>query len=123
MVTTLRANRRGAGTLGCLVSLLVFVAVLYYGFHVGEVYWRYFQLRDEMKTQARLAPSLTDDVIRRRIVERADLLDLPPEAQRIRIKRSQRTRSITITTQYQEQVDLPFFKHTFTLRPTASEPL
>ena len=56
MVTLLR-NRRGAGTLGCLVSLLIFAAVLYYGYHVGQVYWKFYQLQDAMKSQARLAPS------------------------------------------------------------------
>jgi len=66
MVTLLR-NRRGAGTLGCLVSLLIFAAVLYYGYHVGQVYWKFYQLQDAMKSQARLAPSLADDVIRRRL--------------------------------------------------------
>ena len=62
-----RRNRRGGSTLGCLVSLLVFVAAVYYGIHIGEVYWRYYQLVDEMKLNARLAPNLADDVIQRRL--------------------------------------------------------
>ena len=47
MVTLLR-NRRGAGTLGCLFSLLIFAAILYYGYHVGQVYWKFYQLQDAM---------------------------------------------------------------------------
>ena len=35
MVTLLR-NRRGAGTLGCLFSLLIFAAMLFYGYHIGR---------------------------------------------------------------------------------------
>ena len=55
--------RRGASSLGCLVSLLLFVAALYYGINIGEIYIRYDRLLDEMKAQARVAPRLTDDVI------------------------------------------------------------
>jgi hypothetical protein len=57
------SGRRGAGNLGCLLSLLLFVAALYYGVHVGEVYLRYYRLLDAMRFQASIAPSVTDDVI------------------------------------------------------------
>ena len=35
---------RGASSTGCLISLLVFVGLLYYGVHIGEVYFRYYRL-------------------------------------------------------------------------------
>jgi hypothetical protein len=116
-------SRRGSSTTGCLFTLLIFAVVLYYGAHIGEVYFRYFRLIDAMRGQAQLAPSLTDDVIRRRLVDRADDLGLPPEAQRFRIVRSQRDRNIVISTQYSETVELPFVVHTFVLRPHVAEPL
>ena len=58
-------NRRGTSSLGCLVTLLLFVAALYYGVNIGEVFFRYYRLLDEMQTQAQLAPSLDDGTIRR----------------------------------------------------------
>lgn len=123
MVTRLLRSRRGASTTGCLLWLLVFVAVLYYGVHIGEVYWRNWQLVEEMKSQARLAPSLTDPVILRRLVTKADELGLPPEASRFRIVRTPRPRAIRIDTRYSETVELPFFTRTFTFTPHAEAPL
>ena len=42
-------TRRGGSSLGCLLSLLIFVAALYYGVHIGEVYLRYYRLLDAMR--------------------------------------------------------------------------
>ena len=113
-------NRRGAGTLGCLFSLLIFAAMLYYGYHVGQVYWRYYQLQDAMKSQARLAPSLADDVIRRRLNESAD--EIYPDVKfKFNISRGGRPRKIIIVTEYADSVDLPLLKHTFPLTARAEE--
>jgi hypothetical protein len=112
-------SRKGAGNLGCLVSLALFVAALYYGIHIGEVYVRYYQLVQEMRSQARLAPSLSDDVIRRRLSDRVTDLDLPKQAHSFRIRRTTRPRAIVIETQYEETLDLPLLRHTFRFRPRA----
>jgi hypothetical protein len=114
-------RRRGAGSLGCLVSLAVFVAALYYGINIGEVYLRYYRLLDVMRFQASIAPSIRDDVIDRRLTATADsILGYSPD---FRIVRGGRPRRITIQTEYKERVDLPFFNHTFVLRPRAEAPL
>lgn len=119
MVMLLR-NRRGAGTLGCLFSLLVSAAILFYGYHVGQVYWKFYQLQDAMKSQARLAPSLADDVIRRRLNESADEV-FPDRKFKFVISRGGRPRKIVIETEYADSVDLPLFKHTFQFKPRAEE--
>ena len=74
------SNRRGSSSTGCLLTLLLFSAALYYGINIGEVYWRFYQYQDEMRSQARLAPSLADGVIRRRLLLTVDRLGLPAEA-------------------------------------------
>ena len=116
-------NRRGTSTRGCLLTLLLLAVVLYYGINLGEVYLRYSRLQQEMRSQVRLAPSLSDGVIRRRLVAKAEDLGLPDEAKSFKIQRSARPRRITIEAEYQESVDLPFFNHTFTLTPRAEAPL
>lgn len=119
-----RLGRRGGSTLGCLVSLALFIAALVYGVRIGEAYWRYYQLLDEIRTQARLAPSLSDDVIRRRLVARAEDLKLPREARRFRIKRTPTVPgTITIETQYNEVIQLPVRSRVVTFKPRAVEPL
>jgi hypothetical protein len=116
-------SRRGASSLGCLFSLLVFVAVLYYGVNIGEVFFRYYRLVDEMQTQAQLATALDDGTIRRRIQAAAQEIGLPEQAQQIRITRRAAPRAIDIETAYSETVNLPLFSHTFTFHPKATQPL
>ena len=43
-MVSLHRGRRGASTLGCLVSVVLFLGALYYGVHIGGVYWRYYSL-------------------------------------------------------------------------------
>jgi hypothetical protein len=113
--------RRGASTFGCLLMLALLGAAAYYGYHIGAIYLRYYELLDDMRQQARLGAQVSDDTIQVHLAAQADsLLHLVPD---FRIHRGGRPSRITIQTEYSEQVDLPFFKHTFTLRPRAEEPL
>jgi hypothetical protein len=123
VVSLSRGSRFGAGGLGCLVSLVLFAAALYYGLNIGQVYLRYYQVLDGMRTQARLAPSLHDDVIYRRLNGQADSLFAGAAKPHFKITRTNEPRRIIIETQYADHVDLPLFKHTFVLRPRAEEPL
>lgn len=118
-------SRRGASSSGCLLSLLIFVAVLYYGVNIGEVYFRYYRLLDEMQTQTRLAAGLDDGTIQRRIQAAIEEIGLPDSAgtRQLRIRRSAAPREIVIETYYSEFVSLPLFNHTFSFHPRASQPL
>jgi hypothetical protein len=115
-------SRRGAGGLGCLLSLLLFGTALYYGVNIGQVYLRYYELVDDMRSQARFAPALKDDVIHRRLQAQADSI-LPGRHPQFKIMRGGTPNRIIIETEYQDHVDLPFFKHTFLMHPRAEEPL
>jgi len=115
------SDRRGGSNLGCLLSLLLFVSALYYGVHVGEVYLRYYRLLDAMRFQASIAPSVTDDVLRRRLMATAD--SLLGQAPTFGIQRAGNPPRITIQTEYRDSVDLPFFKRAFPLHPRAEAPL
>ncbi|MGH7675462.1 MAG: hypothetical protein ACREMV_09345 [Gemmatimonadales bacterium] len=117
-------RRRGASSTGCLVSLLVFVALLYYGVNIGELWFRYYRLVDEMKVQARLASALDDGTIRRRVVAAIQDIGLPQTATtNLTVRRTSQPREIRIATRYQEGVNLPLFNHTFTFRPRVTQPL
>jgi hypothetical protein len=116
-------DRRGVSSTGCLFSLLIFVAVLYYGVNIGEVFFRYYRLLDAMGSQARIASGLDNGTIARRIAAEVKALGLPDSAARVAVQRTASPREITITTRYSETVDLPFFKHTFVLHPKATQPL
>ncbi len=114
-------SRRGASTLGCLFSAVLFLAAVYYGVHIGGVYWRYYELLDDMRHQARFAGQLTDDAIRHELLAQSDsLLGQSPD---FRIDRGGRPSRITIQAHYTESVELPLFTHVFNLRPRVEEPL
>ncbi len=121
----LTRGERGASSSGCLISLLIFVAALYYGVNIGEVYFRYYRLLDEMQTEARLSPGLDDGTIRRRIQAAIEEIGLPDSAggNQLVIQRLASPRQIVIETRYSESVSLPFFNHKFSLHPRATQPL
>ena len=123
MVTPNRSTRRGTSTTGCLISLVLFVAAVYYGIHLGQPWFRYYQLLDEMRVSARLAPTLSDGVIRRRLEQKVDELNLPADAKKFVITRSGSPRRITISTTYQETVTAPLLNYTFHFTPATEEPL
>jgi len=117
-------SRGGASSSGCLLSLLLLVAALYYGVNIGEVYFRYYRLLDEMQTETRIASGLDDGTIRRRIQAAIEEIGLPGAAgSNLVIRRTAFPREIVIETRYSESVSLPFFNHSFSLHPRAVQPL
>jgi hypothetical protein len=120
---TPRAGARGASSTGCLFSLLIFVALLYYGVNIGEVFFRYYRLVDELDSQARIASVLDNGTIQRRVAAAVEEIGLPDSAGRIYVRRSASPREITIETVYSETVDLPFFNYTFAFHPKATQRL
>ena len=124
-MVSVMSSRRGASSSGCLFSLLIFVAVLYYGVNIGEVFFRYYRLVDELQTQTRLAAALDDGTIRRRIQAAVEEIGIPDSAggRPLIVRRTAAPRQITIETHYSESVSLPFFNHTFSFHPKATQPL
>jgi hypothetical protein len=100
--------RRGATRLGCLLPLLVLAIGVYFAIDFGQVYFRAYQFKDAMGSEARFATTITDDQITRRLAALADSLELPPGAELITIVRSPRT--ISISSDYDEVIKLPMNK-------------
>lgn len=124
-MVSLPRDPRGASSSSCLVSLLIFVAVLYYGVNIGQVYFRYYRLLEEIQTQARLSPGLDDGTIRRRIQAKIEEIGVPDSAggRQLRVLRTASPRQILIETHYSELVSLPLFNHSFSFHPRTTQPL
>ena len=103
MVTHLR-NRPGKSRLGCLLTILVLGLAAYAGKNVGEVYLRYYRVRDYVREQADFAPALTDDVIRRRLVDFSDSLGLDLGPRDWLVHRTWSPKEITIAAQYEDSI-------------------
>ncbi|HEY9228440.1 MAG TPA: hypothetical protein VIP11_17435 [Gemmatimonadaceae bacterium] len=110
-------NRRGASTLGCLFSLLIAVAVMYFGVNVGRVYWRFYQFQDDMRQEVRFATTRTNDQIVTHLRASADSLGLPEAAGKVSIRRTEHT--ITVESDYYETVEFPMIVREIHFNPRA----
>lgn len=115
MVTTRR--RVGASTIGCLFTLVVVVAIAYFGTNLGRAYWRFYQYQDDMRQEVRFARRRTNDEIITRLRASVDSLGLPEGASRISIRRSERM--ISIEADYYELVELPMYVREIHFNPRA----
>jgi hypothetical protein len=115
-------DEAGKARYGCLISALLLAFGVYVGIQFFEVYFRYYQIQDEVRTQAQFAPSLTDDVIRRRLVARSDTLGLPLGPRQWEVRRSFNPREMTIRAEYEDSVviEVLFIRKVFRFRFTPS---
>ena len=109
--------RRGRSKLGCLFLLLLVTAAGYFAVNIGEPYLRYYRFQDAMSQEVRFARNRSDDQIRRRLTAFADSLGLPSEAARLAIRR--RPGSISISSEYYENVEMPLFVREVYFNPSA----
>jgi hypothetical protein len=108
---SLRASNR----LGCLVMTLVLVTVTYFGYNIGEVYLRYFRMKDAMEQEVRFANSRDDNTIRVHLSAVADSIGLPHDAGRVVILRQ--ANRVSISSSWAELVELPLFVREFRFAP------
>jgi len=79
--------------------------------------------KDEFRSEARLAPGVSDPVIRRRITAKIDELGLNLDPKKVKIRRAGSPARITITAEYADTLRLPLFRRVIVFRPSADEPL
>ena len=122
MVKGAAFGRRGTSLFGCLVSLALFGVAAWYGGSIGLMYWRQYQLLDEMKVNARHASGLPDATIRNRLNTKVREVFGPDRVMQFTIARPRGRQSIVIETQYRDSVDLPLFRRGFSFRPRVQLP-
>ena len=98
-------TRRGISSLGCLVSLLLLAAVIYFGVGIGEHFLRFYQYQDDMRQEVRFAAHNSDALMIRHLRERADSLGLPEAAGEVSITRD--GRHISVESEYYVHIELP----------------
>lgn len=107
--------RSGRSMLGCLVTILVLVAVAYFGINLAEPHVRYYRFKDAMAQTASFGARLPDAEMIVRLRAKADSLGLPPGAHDLRVTRD--GRSVTIAVDYEEVVELPGYTRRFQFHP------
>jgi hypothetical protein len=117
----------GKAHLGCLLTLLILGCGVYIGKDVAAVYWRFYQMQDEVKTQGSFAPALSDKVILDRLVIRADSLGVPIDRRGWSIRRSHQPSEIVIRGEYDDSVVIRAFDYRKVFRfhfvPSTTAPL
>ena len=101
-----RRSLSGKSSYGCLVFILLLGATLYFGFNIGNVYWRAYQFQDAMTQESRFAARNPNEVIIAHLRAQADSLGLPEGAKTIQIRR--KPNQIWIWCDYIETVELPW---------------
>ena len=109
--------RRGLSSLGCLVSLLLAAAVMYFGVGIGEHYFRFYQYQDSMRQEVKFSAHNSDALILRHLRERADSLGLPEAAGEVTLQRD--GRHIEIESEYYEHIELPLIVREVRFNPHA----
>ncbi|MDB4917152.1 MAG: hypothetical protein JWM95_4796 [Gemmatimonadetes bacterium] len=99
--------RRGTSSLGCLVTLLLLAAAIYFSVSIGEHFWRFYQYQDSMRQEVRFAAHNSDALIVRHLRERADSLGLPEAAGEVTVQRD--GRHIGVEAEYYVHIELPLF--------------
>ncbi len=97
--------RRGISSLGCLVTLLLVAAVIYFGINIGEHFFRFYQYQDAMRQEVKFAAHNSDALILRHLRERADSLGLPEAAGEVTLQRD--GRHIEVESEYYVHLELP----------------
>jgi hypothetical protein len=111
-------TRRGASKIGCLFSLLLVAAILYFGVNAFEKYYLYLQYKDAMAQEIRFRSFLTNDKIKENLRAVVDSLGLPEDAAIVTITREKGL--MTIEAHYEELIELPWYKKEVHFEPKAA---
>jgi hypothetical protein len=114
-------NRRGAGTLGCLFSIFVVVALGYFATQIGEAVVRRYRFEHAMRGQVLRAAELSNADIRNNLRATADSLGIPSEGLDIGVARS--GGHIAIWSDYEELIELPYHVQGMSFHPHAEGPI
>lgn len=123
MVRRRLGSRAGRARPGCLLLVLVAVAVAYFAADNANIYLEYVQMLHEMRVQAHFAVRQTDETIQKKLVAKAEELGLPDEARHFTIQRTVNPSEIIISTTWEETLELPYYRYRITLHPVVREQL
>jgi hypothetical protein len=110
-------SRAGGTRLGCLLTMAVVGALIYYGTSIGQMYMRFYRFEDAFKQEVKFAGHHTDTEIKDHLRSLADTLELPADAHVVFVKR--KPDHILLWNEYYYHVELPFYSRDFYFNPHA----
>lgn len=119
----MRRNRReaGEGQGGCIVGLIVFLAMIFVAWKIVPVKVKAAELRQEVVDEAKSAGTHNDQRIRKAILAKAEELELPVESDSLTIHR--RANEIKVSVEYTVPIEFPGYTYEMNFNHTAENPI
>jgi hypothetical protein len=119
----MRRNRRelGEGQGGCIVGLIIFVALIFIAWKLIPVKVKAAELRQEVVDEAKSAGTHSDDRIRKAILAKAAELELPVTTEDVTIKRH--ANEIAVEVDYVVPVAFPGYTYNMKFSHSADNPI
>ncbi|MFQ5877353.1 MAG: hypothetical protein ACE5JH_06660 [Acidobacteriota bacterium] len=115
-------HERGEGRFGAFVGLMVLALTVYLGFKVVPVMVRAYEFRDYLEEQARFAALRgKEEEVRKRILRKAEDLDLPVRGRDVRLHRGNGRYDIKV--RYTVPIETPLYTYRWDFNEAQSAPL
>ena len=117
-----RASERGEGRFGTMVGLCVLLLAIYLGFKVIPVMVNAYSFRDYIEQEARFAGlKKADDEVSKRVLRKAQELELPISPKDIRVNRS--NTHFDIAVKYTVPIKTPVYTYHWVFDEKSRSPL
>ncbi len=113
--------QRGEGQIGCIIGLIFLLAAGYIAFKMVPVKVRAADLRQEITDVARSAGVYKEPAIRRRIMAKAEELDLPLDPDNLEVVR--KSDRVYIEANYVVPVEFPGYTYQWHFKHIADNPV
>jgi len=118
----IRRSQSGEGRLGFVITLIVIAVAIFTGIKVVPVRVSAYEFRDVLREEARYgAVRDSDDVVSKRIMEKAAELELPLKKADLKVSRTES--QMIITASYEQPIDLKLTTYVYRFHATEKAPL
>lgn len=115
-------NEKGEGRVGLMITLIIVGAAIFLGAKVIPVRIAAYEFRDVLREEARYgAVRNSDDVVTKRILEKAAELEIPLEKKNLKVHRTPAQMVISAT--YEHPIDLKVTTYVYKFDETEKAPL
>ena len=109
-------NTKGFGLIKAVIVFLIIIVVVYAGFEFASVYFAYFSIKDTMKEAAKFDSLEPNEVIVKKIMDKAKELNMPILEEDIHIEKYPGYR-IIIGITYEVSIKFLYYTHRFKFEP------
>ncbi len=106
-----RPQNRGITTPGCLVSLILLIVIGFVGVKVGQAFWNYYNVREQVRgalvwAAGGMQPK-SETEITQRVISNAREIGVQLASQNVHIGQTPET--LTITATWTEEIEFPYY--------------